>query len=168
MSEVSLAGADDRAAEMLAALNAATIGARGGAGESWSDAFIARLLALPGVFAFVARSPEPAGFVLCLPAGEAIDIAAIGVLDAARRNGIGRKLVAVSGARARAAGAARLMLEVATDNAAAIAFYRALGFTEVGQRPNYYAATPGRVWRDALVLSKALQPAAIDSIQTKI
>ena len=51
----------------------------------------------------------------------------------------------------RAAGAARLFLEVAENNPAATAFYRAAGFEPVGRRAKYYQG------EDALVLAKALR-----------
>lgn len=160
MSEIGIAAAGPLEAKLLAALHAATIGAdataRAGDSAPWSAPFVARLLSLPGAFAAVAHAPDPAGFVMCLPAGDAVDIAAIGVVASARRRGIGRKLVAAAAARAREAGAARLMLEVAADNKAAIAFYRAEGFHEAGRRPGYYAAAAASAPRDALVLSKNL------------
>lgn len=160
VSSVKLSDAGAAHAELVAALHALTIGAepaaRGGDAKPWRAAFVARLLALPGVFAMVAAAPDPVGFVLCLPAGDAVDIAAIGVVAAARRRGIGQCLVAAAAARARGAGAERLMLEVAADNAPAIALYRAAGFAETGRRPAYYAAAPTSAPRDALVLSKTL------------
>jgi ribosomal protein S18 acetylase RimI-like enzyme len=85
-----------------------------------------------------------------------LDIAAIGVLDAWRRGGIGRALLAHCEAQARAAGATGLMLEVAEDNAAARAFYGGAGFAEAGRRRGYYRARPGEGARDALVFSKVL------------
>jgi len=160
MSGVTLAAAGAQHAELVAALHAATIGAepaaRGGNAKPWSAAFVARLLALPGAFGIVAEAPDPAGFILCLPAGEAVDIAAIGVVDGARRRGIGRRLVTAAAARARALGAERLMLEVAADNAPALAFYRRVGFSDTGHRRDYYAAAPTSAARDALILSKTL------------
>jgi ribosomal-protein-alanine N-acetyltransferase len=56
---------------------------------------------------------------------------------------------------AMVAGAARMFLEVADDNAAALALYAALGFTQVGVRPRYYERGDG-MWGDARVLSLAL------------
>jgi len=141
-------------AEIVAALHAATMGAEDG--SVWGTEWVARILALPGAFAALAIAPEPVGFALCLPAGAAVDIAAIGVLPQKRLGGIGRMLLAYCETNARAAGAARLMLEVAADNDAARAFYSALGFAESARRAGYYRARPGGAPRDALVLSKAL------------
>lgn len=158
MSAIVLAPAGIIEAELVAALHATTIGAEPAAPDvsPWRGAFVASLLALPGAFAIVARAPDPVGFVLCLPAGDAVDIAAIGVIAAERRMGIGRRLIAAAAARARSLGAERLMLEVAADNAPALALYRTEGFTDAGRRPGYYAATPTSARRDALVLSRIL------------
>jgi len=157
MNAIVVAPAGALESELLAALHAATIGAdpaaRGADSPPWSAAFLARLLSLPGAFAEIARAPDPVGFVLCLPAGDAVDIAAIGVVFTARRAGVGRRLLAAAAAQARARGAERLMLEVAADNAVALAFYRAAGFTDAGRRAGYYAAAATSPRRDALVLS---------------
>ena len=160
MSAATVATAGVAEAELLAALHAATIGlepaARGADSSPWSPAFVARILTLPGAFAEIARAPDPVGFVLCLPAGDAVDIAAIGVLADTRRRGVGRALIAAAAAHARKLGAKRLMLEVAADNAAALALYRTEGFTDIGRRTGYYAAAATSPRRDALVLSKFL------------
>jgi ribosomal-protein-alanine N-acetyltransferase len=154
-------------AEIVAALHAATISAEDApaSGGAWDAAWVARILALPGASAFLALAPDPAapagpvgpvGFALCLPAGAAFDLVAIGVLAPQRRGGIARQLLARCEDHARAAGAARLMLEVADDNQAARAFYARAGFAAVGRRKAYYRARPGGAARDALVLSKTL------------
>jgi ribosomal-protein-alanine N-acetyltransferase len=51
-------------------------------------------------------------------------------------------------------GSARLILEVAADNAAALALYRAAGFTEIGRRADYYHRADGRM--TALVMARAV------------
>ena len=51
-----------------------------------------------------------------------------------------------------------LFLEVAEDNASAIALYRKLGFAEFGRRPRYYRRAGGRV--DALLMEKRLAKSA--------
>lgn len=159
---VEIAAAGPAHAAVVAALHAATIGAGDEAegAEGWGAAWVARLLALPGAVCALALAPDdppcPVGFALCLPAGEAFDLAAIGVLAGRRRAGIARRLLARCEDGARAAGARRIMLEVADDNAAARAFYARCGFRETGRRPGYYRARAGAAARDALVLSKEL------------
>jgi ribosomal-protein-alanine N-acetyltransferase len=49
-----------------------------------------------------------------------------------------------------------LFLEVAEDNASAIALYNRLGFTPFGRRPNYYRRNDGRV--AAIMMEKRLTP----------
>jgi [ribosomal protein S18]-alanine N-acetyltransferase len=159
MSAVTIVGATPVHAAVIAALYAKTIGAEAAPeGEGWSAEWVARMLALPGAVAALAlvHDQEPVGFALSLPAGEALDIAAIGVLGARRRRGVGRALLLRVEEFARASGARRLMLEVAEDNDPARAFYARAGFVECGRRRGYYRARPGGLPRDALVFSKAL------------
>jgi [ribosomal protein S18]-alanine N-acetyltransferase len=158
MSRVTVIDAGPAHAAIVAALHSETVGAGDppAEGGGWSAEWVMRILALPGAAAALALAPDPVGFALCLRAGDVLDIAAIGVLDAWRRGGIGRALLAHCEAQARAAGAARLMLEVAEDNAAARAFYGGAGFAEAGRRRGYYRARPGGGPRDALVFSKTL------------
>jgi ribosomal-protein-alanine N-acetyltransferase len=55
-----------------------------------------------------------------------------------RRGGVASALLDACVGAARAGGANRLLLEVREDNAGALAFYAARGFTEVDRRPRYY------------------------------
>lgn len=127
-------------AAVVAALHERTVG--GG----WSVASVARLLDLPGAFAVLATAPDdtaPAGFALVLLAGEAADLAAIGVLPAARRGGCGRALLDAALARAAIRGATKCLLEVAADNEEAKALYLAAGFQHYGTRRAYYQRSGG-------------------------
>src|SRR5690349_18193562 len=100
MTRVDIVAAGPEHATIVAALHAATIGSPSDAAgaEGWSAAWVARLLALPGTLALLAVAPgdpsESVGFALCLAAGEALDLAAIGVLPGRRRAGTGRLLLA--------------------------------------------------------------------------
>ena len=70
--------------------------------------------------------------------GEA-DMMNVAVSPAYRRQGIGRALVlALCEALKTQMQATVLTLEVRDSNAAAIALYEALGFTQIGLRKNYY------------------------------
>jgi len=160
MSKVDVIAAGPAHAAVVAALHAETF-----SDAAWSTEWVARILALPGAMAALALAPDPAtpddsrgpvGFAVCLPAGEAFDLLAIGVLAAHRRAGIALTLLARCEENARAAGAKRLMLEVADDNAAARAFYRSAGYAETGRRRGYYRGHPSAAPRDAIVLSKVL------------
>ena len=87
------------------------------------------------------------GFILVRAAAGEAEILTLAVAPAARRQGLGRTLLDAAIARL---GPAELFLEVAADNAAAIALYQAAGFKQVGIRRGYYARTDGKV--DALML----------------
>ena len=67
--------------------------------------------------------------------GDEAEVHTIGVRPAAQGNGLGRKLLQQL---MSAAGDRRLLLEVRTDNVAAIALYASEGFTTLGVRRRYY------------------------------
>lgn len=120
--------------------------------KPWSEAEFARLIANPGAFAFLSSPQKPEGFVLGWAIAEDAEILTIAVLPQARRKGVGRKLVEAASEAARAAGAERLVLEVAADNHNARALYEAAGFSQIGRRKGYYADGGA----DALVLARSL------------
>lgn len=133
----SLAGG--HAAGLLAGLHA-----RAMPDAAWDEAAFARLLGLPGVFAFAGEG----GFVLARSAADEAEILMLAVLAKARRRGLGRQLLRSAAAEARRRGARRLFLEVAEANLPAVGLYRAEGFAEAGRRRRYYADGA-----DALVLA---------------
>jgi len=143
--EIRRAGADDL--ERLAALHALCFE------EAWDAASLARLLAMPGVYALVAESAaangypaiSPLGLVLVRAGGGEAEILTIGVDPAARGRRIGRKLLDAAAAAAIAAGAAALFLEVAEDNGDALRLYERFGFYLVGMRPAYYTRGASRI-----------------------
>jgi [ribosomal protein S18]-alanine N-acetyltransferase len=83
------------------------------------------------------------------------EILTVGVVPAARRAGIARRMLDVLLAEAIRRGAAEVFLEVRVDNAAARALYLREGFEEIGIRRGYYDA--GRV--DAVTMRKELRRA---------
>jgi len=87
-----------------------------------------------------------------LAIGETAQILTVGVLPAARRRGIGERLVQALVAEAGRRRAAEVLLEVRVDNAAARQLYEKLGFAVLGTRRGYY--DQGRV--DAVVMRRAL------------
>lgn len=120
----------------------------------WSADEIAALAAAPGGFLI----EQPGGFVLGRAlAGEA-ELLTIAVAPEARRQGLGATLLAEFTAAAAARGAETAYLEVAADNAAAIALYLGAGWNEAGRRRGYYRPH-GRPPIDALVLARGLAPA---------
>lgn len=145
------AGAE--ASALLALLHAAGIGH---AGPAWDEAAFATLLSLPGRRALIATEGEvPVGLLLLGLAADEAEILTLAVPPAWRRRGVARALLAAAVARAAAAGASRLFLEVGEANAPARALYAGFGFDAVGRRPRY---CPDGT--DALVLALALSPAS--------
>jgi tRNA threonylcarbamoyladenosine biosynthesis protein TsaB len=131
-------------AELLAQLYAACL-----AGP-WDAEFFSQVLGSPGGFGAIAEAHGATlGFILGRAAADEAEILAIGVLPAYRRSGAGSRLVADAARRAAELGATRLFLEVAEDNLAARALYRAQSFIEAGHRKSYYG-----VGGDALILRR--------------
>ena len=81
--------------------------------------------------------------------GEA-DMMNLAVNEKYRRQGIGRCLVEILINRLKENAVKQLTLEVRKSNVSAISLYSALGFVQVGCRPNYYANPK----EDALILRK--------------
>jgi ribosomal-protein-alanine N-acetyltransferase len=124
--------------------------------ESWSEGDIAAVLASPGAFGLLVRGEGEAvtAFALARVAADEAELLTLAVAPGARRRGVGAALVEAVAGAAAAAGARRLFLEVAADNAAALALYRGAGFAPVGQRLAYYRRRAGVV--DALVFARDL------------
>ena len=117
----------------------------------WDAAEIDSLLTSPHVF-LLSRAQ---GFLLGRAlAGEA-EVLTLAVAPAARRQGLGRALLAGFLTHAAAAGADSAFLEVSAENPAAIALYESAGFVKAGQRRRYYHTPEGRAV-DAWVLTRAL------------
>lgn len=133
------------------------------AGTPWSARSLAEVLALPGVFALLAvdagaAEETPLGFLLAREVLEEAELLSLGVLPARRRGGCGAALLQAALGEAQRRGAQRLTLEVAADNAAAQALYRAAGFTVAGRRRNYYRTADG-AGLDAVILARDLEAA---------
>ena len=126
--------------------------------DAWDAASFERLLGHPGSTAFLARVGQPAGlagFIVGQVAADEAEILSLGVHEDHQRHGIALRLVEALGRAAKKAEARRLHLEVGQSNAAALALYQRLGFTETGRRKGYYQR-PGAAPEDALTLSLAL------------
>lgn len=120
--------------------------------QPWTQRSFAEVLQMPGAGACIAAlGPDPVGFALARVVADEAELLLIGVHPEHRRAGYGRILLDHMFQALRVAGAARLFLEVAENNPAATAFYRAAGFEPVGRRAQYYEGA------DALVLVKALR-----------
>ena len=120
--------------------------------ESWDARAMAALLKSPGTFGFLALdAADPAGLVLCRVAADECEVLTLGVLEEARRKGIGGRLLDAAGREAQVLGARSMFLEVGAANTGARGLYASRGFREVGRRSKYYRKTGGAA-EDALVL----------------
>ncbi|GAA4812224.1 GNAT family N-acetyltransferase [Nocardioides caeni] len=90
------------------------------------------------------------GYAVASYVDDVVELQRIGVDPGLRRSGLGSRLL--EAVVDRAEGAARVLLEVREDNAAARAFYAAHDFAEVHRRPRYY-----RDGATALVLQRDLR-----------
>ncbi|MBX3481737.1 MAG: GNAT family N-acetyltransferase [Caulobacter sp.] len=118
----------------------------------WSAAEIAGLLDTPGAFALA----EDQGFILARALVGEAEIITLAVVPAARRQGLASRLLEAAIVQSLALGAETLFLEVAEDNAPALALYQKAGFSQVGRRRGYYARTGGAAPVDALVMRLTL------------
>lgn len=137
----------------LAAGDAAAVGQRAAAlaalfaglpAAPWRAAEIAALAAASGGLVLLASALDPAdgieGGLLARRVADESEVLLLAVAPRRRRAGWGGALLAAAMGRLAAAGARRLSLEVAADNAAAIALYRKAGLVVAGHRPAYYPA----------------------------
>ena len=104
----------------------------------WTPAAILEVLEGPGAFGLFAVDEHPLGMILARAVAGEAEILTVAVSPRARRRGVGRALVDAVALLARQAGAEDLFLEVAVDNAAAIALYESRGFSHAGVRKGYY------------------------------
>ena len=93
-----------------------------------------------------------AGFVLYWVVHDEFHILNVACAPERRRQGVARRLLEETAARAQAAGSAVLTLEVRRSNVAAQALYAGLGYERVGVRKQYYAEEG----EDAIVMTRTL------------
>lgn len=149
---VAYAGVDSRHAGACAALHAL------GFAHGWSEEEFESLLASSACLcegAFEGDHGPLAGFSLARLAADEAEILTIAVSPRHRRRGLGAALLRGQMRRLADVGVARLYLEVAEDNVAALALYRGLGFREEGRRHGYYRREDGPA-ANALVLARDL------------
>jgi ribosomal-protein-alanine N-acetyltransferase len=117
----------------------------------WPAAEFAATLASPGAFLL----HESQGFLLGRVVADEAELITLATAVEARRQGIGRRLLAAFLAESAARGAVTAFLEVAADNAPALALYTQAGFAVQGRRRAYYR-TPDGQRKDALILTRLL------------
>lgn len=99
---------------------------------------------------------ETSGFYLSRYGYEEEELLLLAVAPTVQRRGIGRTLLTRFIDAARARGAKRLLLEMRRGNPAE-SLYRAFGFGQIGERPNYYRSqSGGRI--DAITYALNLEP----------
>ncbi|MBS7791055.1 GNAT family N-acetyltransferase [Roseococcus sp. SDR] len=81
----------------------------------------------------------PGGFILARRVLDEAEILTLAVHPDHRRQGLGEALVETAAVVTAAAGARVMFLEVAEDNAPAMALYAKAGFERAGRRRDYYA-----------------------------
>ena len=127
-------------AEACARLHAA------GFAHPWSAEEIVRLVAEASSLSSAALDPASGvlrGFAIARLAADEAEILTVAVDSAWRGRGVGRALLSEILRQAAYAGARSMFLEVEESNAAALALYRRLGFTRIGERPGYYRRRDG-------------------------
>ena len=133
-------------------------------GEAWTRSQVANSLAMPHTYALIVDSAgrigesadarEPAGFALIRRAPGEEELLLIGVRPRYRQRGLGRILLEAFFTDARRAKAERVFLEMRANNPAR-SLYSALGFEQIGLRPNYYRLSDGsRI--DAITFGKSI------------
>jgi len=146
MSAFTIRRAGPDAAEAIAALHAQSFP------DAWDAPSVARLIIGPGGFALIAsQNGADAGFAIiqCVP--PEAELLSIGVDPALRRSGLGRDILSQAARDLMASGATMMFLDVAADNHAALALYRALGFQDISRRLRYYGGKT-----DAIVMQARL------------
>jgi ribosomal-protein-alanine N-acetyltransferase len=97
-------------------------------------------LGLPGAECLVAEAEgRIAGFLLAEHAARRAHLITIDVLEPYRRRGFGTALLRAMEATLAERGVEQIELETATDNHAAIAFWRKHGYRTVGVLKRYYS-----------------------------
>ena len=96
--------------------------------------------------------PDPQALLVVREGGGQAEVLTVCVHPGCRGRGLARALIGDALPRL---GSPVLFLEVAEDNAPAIALYRSLGFAEFGRRPGYYRREGSRA--DALLMERRLR-----------
>jgi ribosomal-protein-alanine N-acetyltransferase len=86
--------------------------------------------------------------------GDLADLERIAVEPSRRRQGLAAALLSALIQHARERGAARMLLEVADDNTAAVGLYESFGFRTISRRRGYYARDA-----DALIMEREIKEA---------
>jgi ribosomal-protein-alanine N-acetyltransferase len=106
---------------------------------TWSAEGLASFFELyPGHNLVACSRHEIVGFISGRRVADEGEILNLAVKGIHRRRGMGRALVSALLEALEREGVGRVFLEVRESNAEGIAFYRALGFSQIGRREGYY------------------------------
>jgi ribosomal-protein-alanine N-acetyltransferase len=121
--------------------------------DPWALETLAAELRFPGSFVLVAAPHRAAalGYASFRTVADEAELLRLSVASAARRQGLGRRLLQAGFAELSARSLASCFLEVRADNVPAIALYERVGFRLSGRRQGYY-----RDGSDALVYALAI------------
>ena len=117
----------------------------------WSAREFQELLERPGCFCLGDRN----AFLLGSLIADEAEILTIATDPAHQRQGMARALVDQCLTETKAKGGKQVFLEVAADNAPAMALYKSCGFEEAGRRRDYYHRADGSR-ADAIVMARSL------------
>ena len=126
--------------------------------RGWPREEFAAFLADPGrTPAYVAcdKRRRVAGFAMLRLAADEAELVTIAVDPKWRKKGVGAALLRAAFEDLLMSPATKMFLEVAADNASALALYRRHGFAEIGRRDGYYSRLDGKP-ATALVMSRKL------------
>ena len=119
--------------------------------DPWSETSIASELENPlSLWRIAEGDGAVCGYVGAQTVLDETDMMNIAVRPDCRRKGIAAALIAELVSRLKARGSRILRLEVRESNLPAIALYKAMGFTQLGLRKNYYRNPK----ENALILGK--------------
>ncbi len=122
---------------------------------AWGAALIGAAIADPAQDVLLSTSGDAYGVVRVVE--KTADLDRIAAMPQARRQGTGRGMLAHLIDHAMRRGANRMLLEVAEDNAAALALYASAGFTQIHRRRQYYPDGT-----DAVIMELELTERAIE------
>lgn len=128
--------------------------------EAWGRASVeAELVREDGASVVLLASigADVIGFAAVRTGPDTADLLRIGVRRDHQRGGVGSALLGEAARHALRAGCERLLLEVASDNEAALELYARRGFVGIAVRPRYYPAGA-----DAVVMQRYLSGNRLD------
>jgi [ribosomal protein S18]-alanine N-acetyltransferase len=120
----------------------------------WSEGIFIDCLRIPYVCELLEGDGRVLGYAIMSLGGDEAHLLNLCLDEAARRRGLGTRMLNHLMAQAMGEGVRVLYLEVRPSNSAALELYRRAGFVRIGVRKDYYRAAGGR--EDALVFARSL------------